>query len=74
MNSHLKSVVKTFTWRCVGAVDSFVLSAVVAFLATGVFTFGQAGAFVGAELVTKSVLFYLHERTWCLPGLNRLFS
>lgn len=54
----LKTMFKTISWRTLGAVDTFVLS----FLVTGKLT--AAGAVVGFELVTKSVLYFAHERGW----------
>jgi uncharacterized membrane protein len=56
--SHLKSVAKALSWRIVGAADTFVLS----FLVTG--KAGAAVGIVGFEVITKSVLYYGHERAW----------
>ncbi len=64
MRSQIRSVIKTVTWRMIGAADSFALSAAVTFWATGHVTFSQAGTFVGLEIITKSALYYLHERIW----------
>jgi uncharacterized membrane protein len=54
----LKTLGKTLTWRLTGALDTFVLS----FLVTGKLT--AAVSVVGFELVTKSVLYFAHERGW----------
>ena len=56
MASHFKSIAKAITWRVLGAADTFVLSFFVAGKATA------AVGIVGFELLTKSVLYYGHER------------
>lgn len=58
MSSHLKSIAKAVSWRVVGAIDTFLLS----FLVTG--KLSLAGAVVGFELLTKTALYYGHERAW----------
>jgi len=63
MASHIKSVAKAITWRVLGAADTFVLS----FLVTGKAT--AAVGIVGFELLTKSMLYYGHERAWEISWL-----
>lgn len=49
---------KTITWRIVGTVDTIILAWVI----SGDAMVGlQIG---GAEVVTKMILYYLHERIW----------
>lgn len=72
--SHLKSIVKAFTWRAIAAIDTFVGVAVISWLATGEINLGVAGGFVGVEAVTKFVLYYSHERVWALDSLVSFFS
>jgi uncharacterized membrane protein len=55
---HWKSVVKTISWRCVATVDTFA----IAWLITG--HLDWASAIAGLEILTKTVLYYLHERGW----------
>ena len=53
-----RSLAKTVSWRTIGTVDTIILTRIV----TGSWA---AGATVGfAELFTKMVLYYLHERGW----------
>lgn len=53
-----RSLAKTLSWRALASVDTFV----IAYLVTGE---ASAGAvIVSAEIVTKMVLYYLHERGW----------
>jgi len=68
MSSRIKSAAKAITWRMVGALDTFALS----FIITG--KLGAASAIVGVELITKSVLYYGHERAWELPLVGRLIG
>jgi uncharacterized membrane protein len=52
------SLSKTLSWRVVGSVDTFIIALVI----TGNLT---ASAGIGiAELFTKVVLYYIHERAW----------
>lgn len=58
MASHKRHIAKTVTWRCVGTLDTILLS----WLVTGN---AWTGLKIGAtELVTKMILYYLHERAW----------
>jgi uncharacterized membrane protein len=53
-----RSVVKSVSWRILASLDTFV----IAFLITGRLSWG---AFIaGAEVLTKMVLYYVHERAW----------
>ncbi len=53
-----RSLAKTITWYIAGSLDSFAVAAII----TGQIEFG---AFIaGAEVFTKMLLYYLHERAW----------
>lgn len=53
-----RHVVKTLTWRLVGTIDTIMLS----WLVTGnIFIGAKIG---GAEVFTKMLLYYFHERVW----------
>lgn len=56
--SHKRHVAKAITWRIVGTVDTFLLG----WLITGSVELGAAIG--GFEIITKTVLYYLHERAW----------
>lgn len=49
---------KALTWRAVGTLDTFVIS----YLVSGSVKFGVTIS--GVELVTKTILYYWHERIW----------
>jgi uncharacterized membrane protein len=54
----LRHILKTITWRMVGTIDTIVLSWII----TGDFKLGLKIG--GVEVITKMVLYYLHERVW----------
>ena len=57
-NTVYRSVVKTITWRIVGTIDTIVIS----YFITGSFKMGVA---IGSiEIISKMVLYFLHERFW----------
>jgi len=57
-NDKLRHILKTVTWRIVGTIDTIILS----WLITGDFTLGLKIG--GVEVITKMILYYLHERVW----------
>ena len=57
-DSHPRSIAKAVSWRITGSLDTFVLG----FLFTG--SVKLAGSIAGAEMATKMILYYLHERAW----------
>ena len=61
--SYKRHLAKTITWRLVGTLDTFVLSWII----TGNPMTGMKIGF--SEVVTKMILYYLHERVWFNIGL-----
>ena len=57
-NARKRHLYKTITWRIIGTADTIVVSLWI--LGNGAQSF-QIG---GAETVTKTVLYYWHERLW----------
>ena len=63
----LRSLLKTISWRIVGTLDTMALG----WLITGS---PLVGLKIGAlELITKFVLYYIHERVWlrCKYGIKK---
>ncbi len=58
MDTHSRSFAKAVSWRITGTIDTMLLS----WLITG--SIHLAAAIGVTEVVTKSVLYYLHERAW----------
>jgi len=64
-DSHPRSIAKAVSWRITGSVDTFVLS----FIFTG--SVKLAGSIAIAEMGTKMLLYYLHERAWSAIRWNQ---
>jgi len=58
MVSYKRHIAKTVSWRVIGTLDTIILSGII----TGSWTTGLAIG--GVEVVTKMILYYLHERAW----------
>ena len=54
----IKSIIKSFSWRIVGTLDTMLISYII----TG--KISLAVSIGGVEVVTKTILYYFHERLW----------
>jgi adenylylsulfate kinase len=54
----IRHILKSVTWRLVGTIDTVILSWVI----TGNLETGLKIG--GVEVITKMILYYLHERLW----------
>ncbi len=63
-SSYKRHLAKTVTWRIVGTIDTIVLSWII----TGNPLTGLKIG--GAEVITKMVLYYFHERIWFNIGVK----
>lgn len=52
------SIYKTISWRIIGTIDTMVIS----YILTG--KLDIALSIGGIEVISKMVLYYVHERTW----------
>lgn len=64
-SSYKRHLAKTITWRIVGTIDTIVLSCII-----------SGNPFIGlkigiSEVITKMILYYLHERTWFKINLSK---
>ncbi len=57
-DNHLRSLAKAVSWRATGTLDTIAVS----FVITG--RIKLALSIGGVELLTKTCLYYLHERVW----------
>jgi len=57
-SDNIRHILKTFTWRIVGTIDTILLG----YFITGEISTGLKIG--GVELVTKMILYYIHERVW----------
>ena len=53
-----RSALKAITWRIIGTADTFVISWVITKEPV------TAAAIASFEVLTKTILYYLHERGW----------
>lgn len=58
IETHYRSLIKAISWRITGTIDTIVIS----FIATGKIKLALSIGLV--ELITKTGLYYLHERVW----------
>jgi uncharacterized membrane protein len=56
--THGRSLAKAISWRGTGSLDTFI----VAVLITG--SSKVAGSVALAEILTKTLIYYVHERVW----------
>jgi uncharacterized membrane protein len=54
----VKSLIKSITWRIVGTLDTMIIS----YILTGKLTI--AISIGSVEVITKTILYYFHERIW----------
>jgi uncharacterized membrane protein len=58
MVSYKRHIAKTISWRVIGTLDTIILSWII----TGNLKIGMAIG--GVEVITKMILYFLHERFW----------
>ena len=58
MDKTSRSLVKTITWRITGSGATFGIS----YLISG--NFVVAGSIASIQLITNTVLYFIHERVW----------
>ena len=66
----VRHIIKTISWRFVGAIDTILLVFIVYYIVKGS-TEGAAKlalSMFSIEVVTKMILYYLHERVWFLSS------
>jgi uncharacterized membrane protein len=56
--AHGRSLAKAVSWRTFASIDTFIIS----FFVTG--KISLAGTIAAVEVMTKIVIYYLHERAW----------
>jgi len=66
METHMRSVAKAISWRIVATLTTIFL--VFAFTGNLVISGGVALT----ELITKIVIYYVHERVWNAIGFGRI--
>ena len=54
----IRSVIKSISWRCVGTIDTIIISWIITGKVSMALTIGSI------ELITKMILYFFHERIW----------
>ena len=54
----IKSIMKSVSWRIIGTVDTMIISYFITGRVTIAITIGSV------EVLTKTILYYFHERLW----------
>ncbi len=74
-DTHLRSLLKAVSWRCVGTLDTFLVSFVVLNVTGATGGVGHAarisGGIAAVEVLTKIFLYYVHERAWGKISVGR---
>ena len=65
-SSRWRSLIKSFTWRFVGSLDTFILSWLVTH------RLRYAVSIASVEALTKIALYFVHERVWRRVAWGRL--
>ena len=63
--SHIRSIAKAVSWRIAGSLDTFLIAALI----TG--NSRIAGGVALTEVLTKTALYYVHERAWAFVPWGR---
>jgi len=63
--THSRSIAKAISWRATGSLDTFIVAVVI----TG--SSKVAGSVAFAEIITKTLFYYFHERIWALTPWGR---
>ncbi len=54
----IKSILKSISWRIVGTLDTMIISYIITGKVTVALSIGSV------EILTKTILYYFHERLW----------
>jgi uncharacterized membrane protein len=65
MEQHRRSIAKAISWRATGTLDTMLISWIVTGSTTAAVSIGVL------ELVTKTFLYYGHERVWNRIGFGK---
>jgi uncharacterized membrane protein len=70
--SKKRSITKSITWRFLGSLDTFFISLIIINYSEQNYSFDLASYIAGLEIITKTFLYYLHERIWNNFKIGRL--
>ena len=67
-----RSLVKSLTWRLLGSIDTFILSLIIINYSSEKYSYDLALYIASFEIITKTILYYFHERIWNIFKIGRL--
>ena len=64
-----RHVAKTITWRIIGTLDTFIIGKfLMTYTGHEEYSTEAAGLIAILELITKTILYYFHERVWYISN------
>ena len=67
-----RSFIKAISWRLIGSIDTFVLSLIIINFSSENYTYDLAFYIATLEVITKTIIYYLHERLWNRINIGRI--
>lgn len=67
-----RSLYKAFSWRILASIDTFILSLIIINYSSNKYSYDLAFYIASLEVVTKIIIYYLHERIWNKLQFGRL--
>jgi len=67
-----RSLIKSLSWRILGSIDTFILSFVIINFSSDNYTYDLAFYIAGLEVITKTIIYYFHERIWNKFNIGRI--
>ena len=67
-----RSFIKAISWRVIGSIDTFILSLMIINFSSENYTYDLAFYIASLEVITKTIIYYLHERLWNKFHIGRI--
>ena len=67
-----RSLYKALSWRILASIDTFILSLIIINYSSNKYSYDLAFYIASLEVVTKIIIYYLHERIWNKLKFGRL--
>jgi len=67
-----RSLIKSLIWRLLGSIDTFILSLIIINYSSEKYSYDLALYIASFEIITKTILYYFHERIWNIFKIGRL--
>jgi uncharacterized membrane protein len=67
-----RSFIKAISWRVIGSIDTFILSLIIINFSSENYTYDLAFYIATLEVITKTIIYYLHERLWNRFNIGRI--